>query len=236
MREKKQDIHNYAANRVSANFSSSGHPVRPPRRTKKPEYEEFNFTDSLKKSNKAVDYPQQNNSHSNRSQSAHVTEKYYFGNPVTVRKTQKAPQAPNVLHKSFSSVQHLESSTPPGHYQSTGNLSQISNNMKDCSPRERSSISSRHIRSVDEHQVKNNLDINSKRKNERKIPKRDENQLRNYSDQSESRQSVAYSDKVHYSTPKEIRQMQGNPPHKIIYTTDSPSAKYRTKIVINGDE
>merc|ERR1712106_933612 len=73
MREKKPDKNHYASNRVSANFSSSGHPVRPPRRNKKSDYEEFNYsapskkTDSVYGSLKQSDPP----APSTRSQSAH---------------------------------------------------------------------------------------------------------------------------------------------------------------------
>ena len=65
MREGRTERNKYAEHRASANFSSSGHPVRPPRRAR------GSGSDSASLG---------------RGQAAPPTEKYYFGAPVTVRK------------------------------------------------------------------------------------------------------------------------------------------------------
>ena len=219
MREKKQDGNSYAARRVSANFSSSGHPVRPPRRTKDTTYEQVSVSGSIKQPKHDQGSLKQSNAKSSRSQSAHVLEKYLFGNAVTVRKTPTAPQQTSNLQRSYSSVQNLQRAVKPN-YQSTENLSREKNMKKE----QRSSISSRH-RAGDAYQVKNRSgDYYASTHGER----------RNYSRKHDQGPVVSNHSKGHHG------QASTGPPHKIVYTTDTPvmakDTKYRTKIIINGEE
>ena len=223
MREKKQEGSSYAARRVSANFSSSGHPVRPPRRTKDTTYEQVSVTGSIKQPGNDYGSLKQNNLKSNRSQSAHVVEKYLFGNQVTVRKTQPAPQQTSNLQRSYSSVQNLPKAVKPN-YQSTENLSR-ENNMK---KEQRSSISSRH-RAGDVYQVKNRSgDYYASTQSQRKPPMREDG--RNYSGEFNEGPVVSNQSKGY------IGQTTKDPQHKIVHTTDTKDTKYRTKIIINGEE
>lgn len=133
-RDKKLESQNNAVNRVSANFSSSGHPVRPPRKIKKPDYEEVSFSTTQ---GKIIPHSVESLPSNKRSRSAHHTEKYYFGNPVTVKKVSTQSTHNGNLHSGFSSVQNLQSAP-------------VSEVRKIDPPRkERSSISSRHRRSGD---------------------------------------------------------------------------------------
>jgi len=203
MREKRQDGTNYSSRRVSANFSSSGHPVRPPRKSKGSDYESLAFSRPSKKPE--PDYGSlKQNSRGNRSHSSHVTEKYHFGNPVTVRKTPVLSPETS-LHRSYSSVQNLQRTSKPSHH-STENVRK----------EQRSSISSRH-RAGDSHTTRHSsADL---RPSERKVPVRDERSR--YSAKPDSYLSRPVSS-------------------KIIYTRDTPAwaqdTKYRTKIVINGED
>jgi len=219
MREKKQEERNYSSRRVSANFSSSGHPVRPPRKSKGSDYEQLSFSGSNRRPENKSGSIKQSNTRSNRSQSSHVPEKYHFGNPVTVRKVQTTPSNTN-LHRSFSSVQNLQRAVKPI-YQSVENLSKDKNVRKE----QRSSISSRH-RSGDVYQVRNKqADINYKSPSEKKVPTRDERRS------NSGKEDHAYT---------QTRQIPTTPSSKIIYTRNTPAwaqdTKYRTKIVINGDQ
>ena len=133
MREKKPDSKYYTANRVSANFSSSGHPVRPPRRNKKSDYEDFSFSGSSKTPDPVYGSLKKNNPPSTRSQSALVSEKYYFGNPVTIKKSSAPSQPHGGLNRSFSSVQNLHSKPKqPGHHASTGNIYQATTSSRNA--------------------------------------------------------------------------------------------------------
>jgi len=220
MREKKQEGRDYSSRRVSANFSSSGHPVRPPRKSKGSDYEQVSFSASNRRPENKSDSIKQSNVRSNRSHSSHVPEKYHFGNPVTVRKVQGAPSVTN-LHRSFSSVQNLQRAVKPI-YQSVENLSKE----KKVSREQRSSISSRH-RSGDAYITrKKQADYNY---NNNPINKK-------VAITDERRSSAAKQDPTYTQT----RQVRTTPSSKIIYTRDTPAwaqdTKYRTKIVINGDQ
>ena len=222
MREKNHDGSNYSSRRVSANFSSSGHPVRPPRKSKGSHYEQFSFSGSTSTADNRASSIKQSNVRSNRSHSSHVPDKYHFGNPVTVRKVH-APPADTNLHRSYSSVQNLQKVLKPT-YMSSENLSKEKNVKKE----KRSSISSRH-RSGDAYQAKNKAtDLNSNSRSEKKEPVKHER--RSYSSKPETQPIPIYS---------QTGQVHSTPPSKIIYTRDTPAwaqdTKYRTKIVINGD-
>merc|ERR1712083_1278060 len=68
MREKS-DKKNYAANRVSAHFSSSGHPIRPPRKSKKPS---------------SILYSDYQNHHIECERPQNTRGHYYFGSQHTL--------------------------------------------------------------------------------------------------------------------------------------------------------
>jgi hypothetical protein len=138
---ERSDKTNYAANRASANFSSTGQPVRLPRKTKKSDFEAFSY---LRLPQKPLsDLSKESYSPSKRSQS--VTEKYYFGNPLTVKQT------PGGLNRSYSSVQNLNKRSPrPEHHQSAGNIYKVT-----ARGEEPQQLSSRRRGSEDSNQVRN---------------------------------------------------------------------------------
>jgi len=128
LRDKKENNYYKQQNRQSADFSSTGHPIRPPRRNKtggRSDYKEYNESrggsnlgmetkqsrnipierpdaiySSLQRtgrSNKQVESKEKiyadhkegrkvQSGDDGRSSSANITEKYYFGHPVTVKK------------------------------------------------------------------------------------------------------------------------------------------------------
>jgi len=122
-------LHNQ--NRSSAQFSSSGQPVRPPRR-KRPEsatYEEFTVNGT-----QMVKSTESRNPHGSMGESKtdgkdHVREKYYFGHPVTVQKSPGVHQSSTTrTHQSTTHSQNKETkSSTLGRqtqrpHQSTGNI------------------------------------------------------------------------------------------------------------------
>ena len=163
------------------------------------DYESVAFSDPNKKPEPQYGSLKQNNK-TNRSSSSHVTEKYHFGNPVTVRKT-PALTPDTSLDRSYSSVQNLQRASKP----STENVRK----------EQRSSISSRHRAGDSQTTRHSSADLRS---SERKVPVRDE------------RRSSAKPDSYQ---PRPVSS-------KIIYTRDTPAwaqdTKYRTKIVINGQD
>jgi len=96
MRKKKTDLNYYTANRQSANFSSSGHPIRPPRA------KEYTFNNCrIPESKKHLLKPE-------RPHSLNLTDNYYFGD--SVKKTGKYSypvQVPRQLGRSYHSTQDL---------------------------------------------------------------------------------------------------------------------------------
>merc|ERR1711915_126004 len=82
----RQDRNYYTSNRASANFSSSGHPVRPPRKTKTSGYDVGAHYASSKVTSDYRSSP---------------SEKYYFGSTAPIK------HGNGQLNRSFSSVQNL---------------------------------------------------------------------------------------------------------------------------------
>ena len=273
----------YAANRVSADFSSTGQPIRPPRRTKNTNSESFSYPRSPQKH-----HLKENNSTNISSRDGHVTEKYYFGNPQTVK------HSTGGLNRSFSSVQNLhqrsEQAEQAEHRQRAENMGQTLDRKK-----EKQHVGSRTIGTGYSNHARSNYgDIYSNKKSK----SRDDPQVKRSREMNSNSQQVSfYGDKVkqhsretqskieqvsfdgdevkkgrmniHSSSKHKItRQIGKSPdtdqttkaqqyhsahkenikvnaeniydtPHRIIYTMDapvgSPSNKYRTRIVINGD-
>ena len=127
MRERKPDRNYYTENRRSANFSSSGHPVRPPRRNKTSDY----GYSSLSRQSQSTD--RHYSSLSFRKPESSPTDKYYFGGPVTVKKyggsREHVSGGGGGLTRSYSSVQNIHSGHVGGHvsrrpeyHNSTGNI------------------------------------------------------------------------------------------------------------------
>lgn len=121
MREKRPEKNYYTENRRSANFSSSGHPVRPPRRQKSSDY---GYSSLSRQS--ASDRHYSSLSFRKQEPDSHPTDKYYFGAPTTVRKSREG----SGLTRSYSSVQNVNSGYPngqasqrrPEYHNSTGNI------------------------------------------------------------------------------------------------------------------
>ena len=128
LREKK-DRSYYSENRRSANFSSTGHPVRPPRRQKSSE----NGYSSLSRQSHSSDNRHYASLSFRRPETSNPTDKYYFGGPVTVKKypgSRDNVGAGAGLTRSYSSVQnvssgqmgHVSSRRPEYHHNSMSNI------------------------------------------------------------------------------------------------------------------
>jgi len=105
MRKKRTDLNYYTANRQSANFSSSGQPIRPPRA------KEYTFSNCRIQETKKELLKQE------RPQSLNLTENYYFGD--SAKKTGKYSyplQLSRQLGRSYHSTQDLSSRHSTHHH------------------------------------------------------------------------------------------------------------------------
>ena len=127
MREKRPERSYYSENRRSANFTSSGHPVRPPRRQKSSDYGSLSRGQSSNAGHySSLSFKRPDNT------DHHPTEKYYFGAPVTTVKksSSRDSHVGGGLTRSYSSVQNVNSGhngsssslRRPDRYNSTGNI------------------------------------------------------------------------------------------------------------------
>jgi len=281
MRDKK-DKGDYSQNRQSANFSSSGHPIRPPRRREtggRADYEEYNSKRtnshsiqraSHKVTNKEIERltrsennkrqgggerlfsslqrnkpPKALEHEQGRSQSANITERYYFGNPVTVKKSQEPSVATNKTdsshHRLQTSGRNLERQSK--HASSVGNIHRAS--VAPSSITNVGRLSSHHGKGLknERHHLSYSDIRQSKNDNQKYRSSGDLVNLSHSSTPSSDSRRIIHKDERHLRSKKteergsKIYEAPGTP-HRIIYSTHSPmgspSTKYRTKIVING--
>jgi len=264
LREKPVERNNYSEKRMSANFSSSGHPVRPPRRQKQSEYGYSSL--SRQAMDRNSQYSSQHNSQysSLRKPEPSPTEKYYFGGPVTIKKYPSSGGGGGGLTRSYSSVQNINSSSGgshyrrPDHYNSTGNIyksSQVSSRRN-----EPHHLMATREKSKNDYSYRNGNNYESK--DRAKYPSKERDRER-YQQSKHLQDKTNYknyqSGPTHYSTPVKdiysvpVRQKERGQyssqlsrqtvPHKIIYdtpapargTAGSPFTKFRTRIVINSE-
>jgi len=238
----RQDRNYYTSNRASANFSSSGHPVRPPRRTKTSGYDVGAHYASSKVTSDYRSSP---------------SEKYYFGSTAPIK------HGNGQLNRSFSSVQNLNrksfqsqslqhqssnnwSPAKPSHHRSSGNLYK--------SPRDEY----RHENSLPRRRVEDRGQRRNKAHSETGNTHREQYNHKNYSEKNQripvpnneddyflsrrdgKKDNRRHRDELNTARQRMKEKVESPPtPHRIIYNMDapkgSPSIKYRTRIVINGD-
>jgi len=237
MREKSDNKRYYAANRVSAHFSSSGQPIRPPRKNKRP-------TSSLYSDcqNQYLEYERPDN--------VNTRGHYYYGSQQTIHPA---------LSRSTSLVQiptQDRSNRDSGYYGAWPDRRRKGDLDKD-----RRHPDHDHSRANNkDHQARksrqgNNMQGRSERAwTERK--KGEDMKTRNpltkktsiedhktWKDSQNNVQSSAVQTtrhRVQYQGREQEDQAVYSTPHRIIYSRDHPvgslSTKYRTRIVINSDE